>query len=45
MTTNEQDLIKETLSVCADVSAHEVVQLILMRQTELEQEPEYEYEQ
>jgi|VirMetMinimDraft_7_1064189.scaffolds.fasta_scaffold48046_8 hypothetical protein len=42
MTQAEQSTIEETLSVCADVSAHEVVQLILMRQTELEQEPEYE---
>ena len=40
MTKAEQNLIEEALKVCPDVSVVEVVQLIFMRQTELEQEPE-----
>ena len=40
MTKAEQNLIEEALKVCPDVSAVDVVQLIFLRQTELEQEPE-----
>lgn len=36
----EINLINEALKVCPDVSVVDVVQLIFMRQTELEQEPE-----
>ena len=40
MTKAEQNLIEEALKVCPDVYVVDVVQLIFMRQTELEQEPE-----
>ena len=40
MTVAEINLINEALKVCPDVSVVDVVQLIFMRQTELEQEPE-----
>lgn len=40
MTKAEQNLIEEALKVCPDVGPLDVVQLIFMRQTELEQEPE-----
>ena len=40
MTKAEQNLIEEALKVCPDVCPLDVVQLIFMRQTELEQEPE-----
>ena len=40
MTVAEINLINEALKVCSDVSVVDVVQLIFMRQTELEQEPE-----
>jgi hypothetical protein len=36
----EINLINEALRVCPDVSVVDVVQLIFLRQTELEQEPE-----
>lgn len=36
----EINLINEALKVCPDVCPLDVVQLIFMRQTELEQEPE-----
>ena len=39
MTVAEINLINETLKVCPDVSPLDVVQLIFLRQTELEQEP------
>lgn len=40
MTKAEQNLIEEALKVCPDVCPLDVVQLIFLRQTELEQEPE-----
>ena len=40
MTVAEINLINEALKVCPDVSVVDVVQLIFLRQTELEQEPE-----
>ncbi len=40
MTVAEINLINEALKVCPDVSPLDVVQLIFLRQTELEQEPE-----
>jgi hypothetical protein len=40
MNQAEINLINEALKVCPDVSVVDVVQLIFMRQTELEQGPE-----
>ena len=40
MNQAEINLINEALKVCPDVSVVDLVQLIFMRQTELEQEPE-----
>lgn len=40
MSQAEINLINEALKVCPDVSVVDVVQLIFLRQTELEQEPE-----
>ena len=40
MNQAEINLINEALKVCPDVSVVDVVQLIFMRQTELEQETE-----
>ena len=40
MSQAEINLINEALKGCPDVSVVDVVQLIFMRQTELEQEPE-----
>ena len=42
MNQAEINLINEALKVCPDVSPLDVVQLIFMRQAELEQEPEEE---
>ena len=39
MTQAEQSIIEDALRVCPDVSTWDVVQLISLRQTELEQEP------
>ena len=39
MSDAEKNLLNEALKVCPDVSVVDVVQLIFMRQTELEQEP------
>ena len=40
MSQAEINLINEALKVCPDVSVVDVEQLIFLRQTELEQEPE-----
>ena len=40
MSQAEINLINEALKVCPDVSVVDAVQLIFMRQKELEQEPE-----
>jgi len=40
MNQAEINLINEALKVCPDVSVVDIVQLIFLRQTELEQEPE-----
>ena len=40
MSQAEINLINEALKVCPDVSVVDAVQLIFMRQAELEQEPE-----
>ena len=40
MSQAEINFINEALKVCPDVSPLDVVQLIFLRQTELEQEPE-----
>ena len=39
MTQAEQSIIEDALRVCPDVNPWDVVQLIALRQTELEQEP------
>ena len=39
MTQAEQSIIEAALRVCPDVNLLDVVQLISLRQTELEQEP------
>lgn len=40
MTKGEENLLREALKVCPDVSIVDVVHLIFLRQAELEQEPE-----
>jgi hypothetical protein len=39
MTQAEQSIIEDALRVCPDVNPWDVVQLISLRQAELEQEP------